>query len=70
MMKCLYFYFVYHEDELGSSFAFIPAIFLRSIGVCIIKTYPGFLHRGVTLLRIYNPGIKGCRGGINLARMF
>jgi len=32
MMKCLYFYFVYHEDELGSSFAFIPAIFLRSIG--------------------------------------
>jgi hypothetical protein len=25
MKRCLSFYFVYHEDELGSSFAFIYA---------------------------------------------
>jgi len=25
MKKCLSFYFVYHEDELGFSFAFISA---------------------------------------------
>jgi hypothetical protein len=49
MKKCLSFYFVYHEDELGLSFAFISAQIVKGHGG-IIKTYACFLHRRVTLL--------------------
>jgi hypothetical protein len=48
MKKYLSFYFVYHEDELGSSFAFISAQIVKGHGG-IMKTYAGFLHRRVTL---------------------
>ncbi|PUZ50578.1 hypothetical protein GQ55_6G068400 [Panicum hallii var. hallii] len=49
MKRCLSFYFVIHEDELGSSFAFISAQIAKGYWG-IIKIYPDFLHSGVTLL--------------------
>ncbi|KAG2568353.1 hypothetical protein PVAP13_7NG311324 [Panicum virgatum] len=47
--KFLSYYFAYREDELVSSFAFISAWIATGHGG-IIRTYPGFLRRGVTLL--------------------